>query len=110
MLLCRNSDERVNTFKEISSQHRAGVPTEKAHVMLFFQGPLLLGSLPEFFFDTMGMTSEECLKANFVFELFLFYLRYPGDSFKVVGVQFKYKLSLGSTIFNVSFHLCFVIL
>lgn len=49
----------------------------------------------------MGMTSEECLKANFVFELFLFYLRYPGDSFKVVGVQFKYKLSLESTIFDV---------
>lgn len=54
----------------------------------------------------MGMTSEECLKANFALELFLFYLRYPGDSFEVVGIQFKYKLRLETALFDVSFHLC----
>lgn len=105
MLLCGNSDKRVNIFKEISSHHRKDIPTEKVDIMLFFQRPLFIGSLPEFFFDTMGMTSEECLKANFAFELFLFYSRYPGDSFKVVGIQFKYKSRLESTMFDVSFHL-----
>lgn len=89
MLLCGNSEKKANIFKETSSLHRRGIPTEKVDTMLFFQRRLFLGSIPEFFFDTMGMTSEECLKVNFVFELFLFYLRYPGDAFKATGMPFK---------------------
>lgn len=49
LLLCGNSDKRVNIFKEISSHRRRGIPTEKVDTMLFFQRPLFLGSLPEFF-------------------------------------------------------------
>lgn len=89
MLLCGNGDKKADIFKEISSLHRRGIPTGKVAIMLFFQRMLFLGSIPEFFFDTMEMTSEECLKVNFLFELFLFYLRYPGDTFKVTGMPFK---------------------
>lgn len=82
---------REYTFLRKYFNHRSGIPTKVVDIMLF-QRPLCLGSLPEFLFDTMGMTYKECLKANFAFELFLFYLRYPRDSFKVVGIQFKDKL------------------